>query len=153
MADGIADWSDPTDHCEALTAGILDAICKRAQQEGALSDTSLLQLNCLYDKMLASALDLVDHATITKLTLRSSEESRAFWKVQSTSGHVYHCFSGYCNCQAFAFRLSHAAEHSLLCKHQLAIRLAEPIGAFKTQQLDDEVWGVELLRGCGESAR
>lgn len=134
----------------AVGEAVLDAVCARVRREGALSDESLHQLHFLFDKTLVSAVDLLDHATITRVAPRGAT-ARAFWRVQSTSGHVYHCFSGYCTCQAFAFLLAHGS-HGLLshCKHQLAARLADALGSCTAHQIDDERWGVELLGGCGE---
>lgn len=132
----------------SVPAWALDTICARARHDGALTDESLKQLNILFDRSLVSALDLVDHATITRIALASSP-SRVFWKVQSTSSNVYHCFSRYCSCQSFGYKVISQGEH-LLCKHQLAVRLAEALGVQREQTLADDVWGVELLRGCGE---
>ncbi|KAG8468849.1 hypothetical protein KFE25_007367 [Diacronema lutheri] len=132
----------------AIGDGVLDVLCARARREGTLSDATLRDLHVLFDKTLQSAVDLLDFATITRLSPRGAE-GRAFWKVQSTSGSVYHCFSGYCSCQAFAFLVAHTSQS--LCKHQLAVRLADTTGRFARQELDADMWGVELLRGCGES--
>lgn len=147
---------DPSGAGMSLAHATLDTVCARIASEGEVSDASLSQLRLVFDKLLTSAVDLVDHARITRVTPMagaSGPGGRAFWKVESTSKQTYHCFNGYCNCQAYAFRTSHATEHALICKHQLAVRLVEALGAerFDEQRMPDEIWGVELLRGCSEA--
>jgi predicted nucleic acid-binding Zn finger protein len=153
------DWRegpDPSGVGMRLVDATLDTVCARIASEGEISDASLSQLRLVFDKLFTSAVDLVDHARITRVTPMagaSGPKGRAFWKVESTSKQTYHCFHGYCSCQAYAFRASHATEHALICKHQLAVRLVEALGTerFNEQRLPDEIWGVELLRGCGEA--
>ncbi|KAJ1633498.1 hypothetical protein T492DRAFT_904227 [Pavlovales sp. CCMP2436] len=138
-----------------IGASVANDIFERVRFDGSLSDDSLRKLRCIFEKTLDSAVDLLDHATITRITPRRAD-TRAFWKVPGTSGSSYHCFSGYCNCQAFAQLVARATNHplackQLVCKHQLAARLADSTGACAQMQLEDEVWGQELLRGCEEA--
>lgn len=135
---------------EGLVAGFLDAVCERIVADGELSDDGVRQLNIFFEKTWASAAELLDHATITRITPKCTTDTRVFWKVHSTSGSTYHCFAGYCSCHAFANCITHSQGQHLICKHLLAVRLAEAMGKHASQELDDDVWGVEMLRGCGE---
>ncbi|KAG5187239.1 hypothetical protein JKP88DRAFT_347994 [Tribonema minus] len=83
--------------------------------------------------------DVLDHSRIVECVGRQSR--RRIWLVQSSShkggASPYVCLGGhYCSCRNFQ-EVSKKATSLVLCKHLLAIRLAQAFGKLCVNEVDD----------------
>ncbi|CAH3185891.1 unnamed protein product [Porites evermanni] len=106
------------------------------EQHGHLTDELLSALQCVFHQPLLYALDLVDQRNITRLTTPSG---RILHQVTGSSNQVYNCLiSGdFCTCPSYTFTVLVKME-ALMCKHLLAVHLAEALGESKKQDISDE---------------
>lgn len=130
----------------ASLLGVLDEILAGVSQEGRkdISSSHLAALNCLFpDHILEAALDLVDVGGVTSHALNSTP--REVFTVEGGSGRRYLCFktSSYCSCPSFTYNVL-VKRDALLCKHQLAVRLASVLGRTTALQVGETEW-TELI--------
>lgn len=131
----------PTEDCIFRA---LAKICETISREGDLSACSTRQLYVLFNKVFASAVAVVDRGDIVRISSRSFPD-RCFWKVQGASQTTYHCYGGVCTCEAFSKSVVGRKQHPL-CKHLLAVHLAEALRLVPGEELADEFWAEELLQ-------
>ncbi|XP_056001848.1 zinc finger SWIM domain-containing protein 7-like [Ostrea edulis] len=102
---------------------------------GKLNDELLSALNFVFQAPLLPALDILDNRGVTAISCPSG---RKVYQVLGTSGTPYICLpsSKYCSCPAYRYSVLLKNDH-LLCKHVLAIRLAEAMNLTKSQGVTD----------------
>ncbi|XP_061197028.1 zinc finger SWIM domain-containing protein 7-like [Saccostrea echinata] len=103
---------------------------------GKLSDELLSALNFVFQAPLLPALDIIDHRNVTTISCPSG---RKVYQVLGTSGTPYICLlsSTYCSCPAYRYSVLLKDDH-IMCKHVLAIKLAEAMNLSKSQQVSDQ---------------
>lgn len=106
------------------------------EKHGHLTDEVLSALHFVFHQPLLDALDLIDRKNITKLTTPSG---RVLYQVLGSSNTLYTCLitGDYCTCPSYTFTVLVKME-SLMCKHLLAVHLAEALGECKNQIITDE---------------
>jgi len=87
---------------------------------------------------LDGAAEILDRKMVTRLVARRSR--REYFLVEGNGrGKSHTCVPGFCTCKSFC--LSVAAKPDLLvCKHELAVLLAEPLGKLHNNELEDDEW-------------
>lgn len=106
------------------------------EQHGHLTDELLSALHFVFHQPLLHALDLVDQKNVTKLTTPSG---RVLYQVLGSSNHIYNCLitGDFCTCPSYTFTVLVKME-SLMCKHLLAVHLAEALGECRNRAISDE---------------
>ncbi|KAL9981974.1 hypothetical protein ACROYT_G010750 [Oculina patagonica] len=106
------------------------------EKHGHLTDEILSALHFVFHQPLLHALDLVDQKNITKLTTPSG---RVLYQVVGSSNQLYNCLitGDFCTCPSYTFTVLVKME-SLMCKHLLAIHLAEALGECRNRTITDE---------------
>ncbi|KAJ1432692.1 hypothetical protein B484DRAFT_24742 [Ochromonadaceae sp. CCMP2298] len=101
-------------------------------------------------KLLESSVDIVsnDGGGSAVKEFQSSRSGRKCWKVQGSQDREYICLTNYCSCPSF-LNQSKQANARVLCKHLLAIKLANMLGVCAREAVSDEAF-VEYL--CSENA-
>ena len=133
---------------EALLTEVVQALMVEGLEEGEMSDNALLTLHSIFQQNLVLALDLVERGAVTKyITTNSSAGAasavvaRQLHLVRGSTGNQYICFlsSNYCSCPSFVYNVL-VKEDAMLCKHQLAVRLATATGKCGVVQVTGEEW-------------
>lgn len=130
-------------HGEELLQKVMDALL----EEETMSDDSLIALHSILQQNLVPALDLVERRAVTKYVCSCvaaagyGTVTRQLYLVKGSSGNQYVCLasSSYCSCPSFMFSVLGRGD-ALLCKHQLAVRLATAMGACPAVELSGEEW-------------
>ncbi|KAH8090753.1 hypothetical protein HD553DRAFT_14787 [Filobasidium floriforme] len=98
------------------------------------TDDDLSALSFIFGPMLMPALTLVDRGDVNKISLPNG---RQLYRVTGTKGKSYTVYpadvrqaNAYCPCAAFTYSCL-VAEQQLMCKHVLAVRIAEKTGRCK----------------------
>jgi predicted nucleic acid-binding Zn finger protein len=108
-----------------------------------MSDVCMLALHSIFQQNLVPALELVERGGVTKYSCRvgGGGVTRELYRVQGSSGNQYLCFtsSSYCSCPSYAYHVL-VRRDALLCKHQLAVRLATAMGRCDQVQVSGEEW-------------
>ncbi|XP_068748825.1 zinc finger SWIM domain-containing protein 7-like [Montipora capricornis] len=106
------------------------------EQHGQLTDELLSALHFVFHQPLLHALDLVDQKKVTKLT---STSGRVLYQVEGSSNRVYNCLitGEFCTCPSYTYTVLVKTE-SLMCKHLLAVHLAEALGECTNKAIRDE---------------
>ncbi|CAH1252934.1 ZSWIM7 [Branchiostoma lanceolatum] len=101
-----------------------------------MSDDLLSALQDVFGSSLLASLDIVDRKGVTHVT---SPSGRHLYLVVGSSGKLYTCLpSGlYCPCSFFTYATLMRGE-SLVCKHVLAVQLAQAMGALQELSVSDE---------------
>lgn len=97
------------------------------------SEESIRALNfILFDdrKLLDSAVDVLDNLQYID-RCKSSSTTRHFCIVPGSKGANYLCLNRYCTCPRFTEISKHPTKYNKLCKHLVAIKLAEVFGLIK----------------------
>ncbi|KAL6065430.1 Zinc finger swim domain-containing protein 7-like [Balamuthia mandrillaris] len=123
---------------------IVEELFSQVQQEG-LSNENLLSLHFVFSTTLFAALDIIDRNRVVQVVAQPS--GRSFFRLPSHRKNRmdYICFSHYCSCEAFDYHV--LKRGSLMCKHQLACRLAELLQRTSIKEVSDEQFA-ELLLQC-----
>ena len=102
--------------------------------------TALYQL-C--PEALAGAADILDNKSVTRVVARESR--REFFVVEGSSRNKPHtCVPGFCTCMSYCQTVVHKPE-ALVCKHELAVLLADALGYALVRELDDAAWSSEYI--------
>ncbi|KAL4181157.1 hypothetical protein AMTRI_Chr12g269860 [Amborella trichopoda] len=121
----------------ATSKAVAAAVFRDISSAHSVSDVRLSIL-LLYGKNFERATRIVDQGVVKKLSAKPSR--RALFQVvgESKRGEEYMCFPDHlCMCYSFFFDT---------CKHQLAAKLAEAVGAFKEINISDEQLAVLLSK-------
>lgn len=105
----------------------------------------LSSLNCMFSSTLPSALQIVDQKCVTCLL---GSNGRMFYKVKGSSGISYLVLSSafYCTCQSFLYTVL-KKKSTLICKHILAVHIAQALNSTETVHLDEKNFSLQLLNG------
>mmetsp|Transcript_37991 Transcript_37991/g.90245 ORF Transcript_37991/g.90245 Transcript_37991/m.90245 type:complete len:154 (-) Transcript_37991:302-763(-) len=118
-------------------------------EQAVVSEDDYLSLHCLFERTLAKALKLVDEGSVECLVGQFSR--RRIFRVQGRSATDQYLVlpSRYCSCQAFFFEAVSKGD-ATHCKHMLAARFAEAVGALRTTEVADEELARVLIDLCAE---
>ena len=125
---------------EGLT--LLRRVCADVRRcpdtDGPLWSESWAALNYLCPDALAGATEILDKKTITCVLARESR--REYFMVDSGKSKKSHtCLPGFCSCMAYCLKTA-AKPDALVCKHELAVLLAAPLGKLQHRELEDDEW-------------
>jgi len=115
----------------------LQAVVSAIKNEGAVSDRNCRLLYFLAQEALIGASEILDNKQVKRIEATSS--GRSFFLVASSSRKPHLSIPGFCSCAAFRHKVASHAE-LLVCKHELAVMLAEALGMSVKEQIDDEQW-------------
>ena len=120
----------------------LSALCAdiRVDESGVPQwSESWAALNFLCPDTLGKATEILDHKTVTRVF--SKESGREFFLVEGEgkSKQSYAVLRGFCTCYNFAKDIA-ARPASLVCKHELAAKLAPAVSKLQQRELDDREW-------------
>eukprot|EP00755_Sulcionema_specki_P002052 Sspe_Gene.117967::Locus_110382_Transcript_1_1_Confidence_1.000_Length_603::g.117967::m.117967 len=104
--------------------GVLTAwetLSRQIKVDGALTNTTVQDLNAIFQKLLPSALEIIDRGWVQKVTALPSHRTLHIIRGKSQSQYV--CLPDYCPCPHFSFSV--IPGEALMCKHLLAIALRE----------------------------
>lgn len=132
---------------EVLLSEVVETLLEKQGGGGTLSDGCLTALHSIFQQNLVPALDLVERGGVTKYVCSSVASggrgtvNRELYVVQGSTGNQYVCLttSRYCSCPSFAYSVLVKGD-ALLCKHQLAVRLAVAVGRCETVEVSGEEW-------------
>ncbi|KAH8119556.1 hypothetical protein DFH11DRAFT_1849314 [Phellopilus nigrolimitatus] len=118
---------------------LLDEI--HAESSNDLSEDSIQKLRHFFpDNLLLAALDLIDRERVMRL---KTQWGRSFYEVHgSTSAYTVQPdlpshMPAYCSCPSFAFSVL-LSEDQLMCKHLLAVKLAQRLNKCVERNITDE---------------
>lgn len=100
-----------------------------------VTEELLSSLYTLFPLHSVSALDLIDHQSVTLLT---SPSGRRIYSCLGSSGTPYLiCYTGFiCTCPAFRHNLNNA---NCWCKHLLALQLSIAMGVTQHREVTEDV--------------
>lgn len=109
------------------------------EEKDTISDDMLSALNSVFPFNLLQALNLLDQDSVTKYVCTTSR--RELYQVLGDRKNHYFCFASslYCSCPSFVYNTLIKGE-ALMCKHQLAMRLAVALGRTRTIEVDGREW-------------
>lgn len=128
-------------------ASILEVIVTQANSKRAAGgnavevDDALKQVHFLlhdHMKLLEASLELLDHERRKSVQMIEDEHGeRCFWRVQGSREQDYLCLSHHCSCPSFQqlLRNSSDGQQHVMCKHLLAIKLAQILGLEERSKL------------------
>ncbi len=101
------------------------------------------------DKLVEAALDILDRGSNAIRKVRGSSSKRCVWRLIGSTGSTYICCQNFCPCMQFMQQNKLSPFPSLhLCKHLVAIRLAEVLNQCNEQIITDEEF-VHVLSNIG----
>ena len=128
---------------------VLKSVKKRCSDgERTINSDDLLALNNLCGQMVLQALDLVDKSSIK---LSSCPSGRKVYEVLGSSKSTYVCLttSNFCSCLSFQYSVLMRGD-SLMCKHLLAVHIADAVGMVTQQTVSDQDMS-EMLKFAASS--
>lgn len=114
---------------------ILEKICKRIAKTKKLSKDDRIELLKFFPKRFENAMRLINEEKIKKYSFLPS--GRVIWCVKGKKAD-YQIIPNinYCSCDDYYFRvLNHKKQ---LCYHLIAQKIAEAMGKFKEERLNDK---------------
>lgn len=134
----------------ALVQGLMQQQTTGCEGEGqqqigcegaAISDHCMTALHSIFQQNLVPALDLVERGRVTKYVCSTGPVTRKLYVVQGSTGNQYVCLttSSYCSCPSYVYNVLVKGD-ALLCKHQLAVRLATSLGTCEQVEVSREEW-------------
>ena len=122
---------------ETAIHAILEGVkLQLAEGEQSIKDVHLLALRCLCGANLLPALDILDKGGVE---LHISPSGRTAYIVRGSSRNTYLCLKAerFCSCLSFQYTVLNKHD-SVMCKHLLAVHVAEAIGSAVIQEVSDE---------------
>ena len=122
---------------ESAIYKILESVkTKRLKGEKRIRDEDLLALKLLCGPNLLPALDIVDKSGVE---LHTCPSGRTTYVVKGSSRNTYVCLrtANFCSCLSFQYTVLMRRD-SVMCKHLLAVCVAEAIGSAVEQEVSDE---------------
>lgn len=122
---------------ESAVHAILEGIeSKLAVDEVRIRDEDLLALKCMCGPNLLSALDILDKSAVE---LHTTPSGRTAYIVRGTSRNTYLCLKAenFCSCLSFQYTVLNRRD-SVMCKHLLAVHVAEAIRGAVVKEVSDE---------------
>lgn len=73
------------------------------------------------------------------------QSGQTFWKVASSNkdNKEYLCLSNYCSCQSY-LQMARSSEALILCKHMMAVKLAQATGQYNQRLLKRDAYLITL---------
>ncbi|GAM21328.1 hypothetical protein SAMD00019534_045030 [Acytostelium subglobosum LB1] len=101
-----------------------------------LNDDVLLTLSSIFHQTLFDSLQIIDKKMIIRYVFQPS--NRSFYVINGTKDTKYLCLleGDYCSCPSFNF--------SVLCKHQLAAKIAEALGNATVVEFGDNEYSSKV---------
>ncbi|KAK8968602.1 hypothetical protein KSP40_PGU018733 [Platanthera guangdongensis] len=113
----------------------------KSSRSGLVSRCSL---HFLFGKNFERATIIVDQGGVKRVS--GNPSCRVLFLVAGESKEEYLCFpEHFCTCHSFFFDVVNKGEQ-LCCKHQIAVQLAESVGAYKEISISDEELALILCR-------
>ena len=141
----------PLDQLSGSVNLVVDQLLAEVRREGresggdSISDDLLSALYFIFKQPLLHALDLIDRHSITQVTCPAGRE---LFRVKGASGRRWYlCLlppAGYCSCPAHVYTVL-VKEEVTMCKHMLAVRIAQALGKHNELSVSDEEFA-EILR-------
>lgn len=97
----------------------------------------MIQLHFFCPEAINGAAKILDNRQILRCVARDSR--REFYAVDAKAKSSHCVIPGFCTCHAFCYMVA-AKPESILCKHELAVRLADAVGQLHTTELVDDEW-------------
>ena len=94
-------------------------------------------------KQVEAALDIVESVPRRITLVRGAASTRTLWRVAGHADNTYTCLRNYCSCKSFVETNKNRSELEL-CKHLLAVRIAQALAIYNEMKLADEAL-VEML--------
>lgn len=88
------------------------------------------------NRLVEAALDIVDQPAAV-FTIRGSDPHHKVWKLIGSKGNPYICLKRHCPCRNY-FELNKQSKEIILCKHLLAIRIANVLKLYEELIIDDD---------------
>ena len=100
-----------------------------------------LALHQLCPEALAGAAEILDTKDVTQFTAR--ESGRRYHIVDGhNKGQTHTVIPGFCTCMSFCTSVA-SRPQTLVCKHELAVMLADSLGLTLRRELDDAEWAAQ----------
>ena len=90
---------------------------------------------------LSGAAEILDQKTVTRVIARSSK--REYYLVEGNGRKAHTCLPGFCTCMSFCLSVASKPE-TLVCKHELAVLMADAFGRTLLRELDDDDWAAQF---------
>ena len=130
--------------CDSLA--IVRSICASIKQspggDSAEYSKNWIALQCICPETAPGAAEILDHKCITRVV--AHESRRHFHVVEGQSrGETHTCLPGFCTCMFYCINVACKPE-AVVCKHELAVLLADSLSLTQQRVVDDEQWAREL---------
>ena len=103
---------------------------------------SWLALQHLCPEALAGAADILDNKSLTRVVAKESR--REFFVVDGNGRNKSHtCVPGFCTCMSYCLNVVSKPD-ALVCKHELAVLLADSLGLALTRELAEAEWSTQF---------
>ena len=125
----------------AESLALLRSICASMKNAND-SKEQWLALQMLCPEALQGASEILEQKAIVRIVAKDSR--RAFHVIDSASrGKSHTCLPGFCTCMAYCMTVASKPE-SLVCKHELAILLADALGITEDSVKEEAEFAREL---------
>ncbi|KAL6784269.1 hypothetical protein ACKKBG_A05490 [Auxenochlorella protothecoides x Auxenochlorella symbiontica] len=124
---------------------ISDALFASIANQNQLTEDHLVSLSVVFGKLLPKALRTLDTGGV--FCFQGEPSGRSVYHIQGQSGSEPYLVypEHFCECHAFQFDVL-TKQDAVLCKHQLAARLACSLGTLRTSTVSDLVIADLLLQ-------
>jgi len=117
---------------------LLDNVCSEVREVGAVDSDSAAKLAFLCPDEYVAASSILDHQNPIK-ELVASDSGRSFFLVGSSTKKPHLSIPGFCTCSAFCHKVA-ARREAIVCKHELAARLAQALSKAEVRRMSEEGW-------------
>ena len=125
----------------AAPLGLLRMLCadvRRGETGEAVWSESWAALHHLCPDALAGAATVLDQKSVTRVVAQQSR--REYFLVDGNGRSTSHTVvPGFCTCMSYCLNVASKPD-ALVCKHELAVMLAEPLGMMCCRELEDDEW-------------
>ena len=140
-------WKPPIGFMSASALDIVKSVCasmKRSPGGSAEYNKNWVALQCICPEAASGAAEVLDHKCITRVVARESR--RQFHLVEGqTRGEVHTILPGFCTCMYYCINVASKPE-AVVCKHELAVLLADSLSLTQQRVIDDELWAQDARR-------
>jgi predicted nucleic acid-binding Zn finger protein len=138
--------SHPVGTMSAQPLAILRDICNKVPRDSAGTaewGDCWLALHYLCPDAAAGAAKILDEKSVTRVVASSS--GREYFLVEGNGRTKAHtCVAGFCTCKSYCMSVASRPD-LVVCKHELAVMLADALGLTLRQELDDGEWTAQYL--------
>ncbi|XP_038983420.1 zinc finger SWIM domain-containing protein 7-like [Phoenix dactylifera] len=130
----------------SASIAVANATWEQIKSSRSVSDDHLSILHFLFGKNLERATRIVDQGGVRRVSGAPSGRSLFLVVGESKRKEEYICFpEHHCTCYSFFYDIVNRGEQ-LCCKHQIAARLAEAVGALTEVEVSDEQLALMLAK-------